>query len=87
MDTQPKKNSGPRIEKSSGLTPEVVRNLNIQGIPDKDIGIMYNLSPSYVGKRKQWKRVRIWKGPTDMREIKRVERMVEVVDVKGMADT
>ena len=48
---------------------------------------MYNLSPSYVGKRKQWKRVRIWKGPTDMREIKRVERMVEVVDVKGMADT
>ncbi|MCU5322193.1 hypothetical protein PDK16_20730 [Bacillus cereus] len=72
LDTQPKKNSGPRIEKSSGLTPEVVRNLNIQGIPDKDIGIMYNLSPSYVGKKKkQWKRVGIWKGPTDMREIKK----------------
>ena len=83
LDTQPKKNSGPRIEKSSGLTPEVVRNLNIQGIPDKD----YDPSPSYVGKRKHWKRVGIWKGPTDMREIKRVERMVEVVDVKGMADT
>ena len=41
LDTQPKKNGGPRIEKSSGLTPEVVRNLNMQGIPDKDIGIMY----------------------------------------------
>ncbi|WP_247603390.1 hypothetical protein [Bacillus cereus] len=72
MDTQPKKNSGPRIEKSSGLTPEVVRNLDIQGIPDKDIGIMYDLSPSYVGKnQKQWKRAGIWKGPTDMRKIKR----------------
>ena len=38
-------------------------------------------------KEKHWKRVGIWKGPTDMSEIKRVERMVEVVDVKGMADT
>lgn len=68
LDTQPKKNSGPRIEKLSGLTPEVVRNLNIQGIPDKD----YDPSPSYVGKKKKhWKRVGIWKGPTDMREIKK----------------
>ena len=83
LDTQPKKNSGPRIEKSSGLTPEVVRNLNIQGIPDKD----YDPSPRMSEKEKHWKRVGIWKGPTDMREIKRVERMVEVVDVKGMADT
>ena len=72
FDTQPKKNGGPRREVSSGLTPEVVRYLNIQGIPDKDIGIMYELSPSYVGKKKkQWKRAGIWKGPTDMREIKR----------------
>lgn len=72
FDTQPKKNGGPRMEKSSGLTPEVVRNLNIQGISDKDIGIMYDLSPSYVGKKKkQWKRAGMWKGPTDMREIKR----------------
>ncbi|BCC29742.1 hypothetical protein BCM0100_2468 [Bacillus cereus] len=53
MDTQLKKNSGPRIEKSSGLTPGVVRNLNIQGIPDKDIGIMYDPSPSYVGKKEK----------------------------------
>lgn len=88
MDTQPKKKSGPRVEKWSSLTPEVVRNLNIQGIPDKDIGIMYDPSSSYVGKKKKhWKRVGIWKDPTDMREIKRVERMVEIVDVRGMADT
>ncbi len=67
-----KKNSGPRIEKSSGLTPEVVKNLNIQGIPDKDIGIMYDPNPSYVGKKKKhWKRVGIWQGPTNMREIKK----------------
>ena len=72
FDTQLKKNGGPRREASSGLTPEVVRNLNIQGIPDKDISIMYELSLSYVGKKKkQWKRAGIWKGPTDMREIKR----------------
>ncbi|HHT7180801.1 hypothetical protein LKM13_26700 [Bacillus anthracis] len=46
----------------------------MQGIPDKDIGIMYDLSPSYVGKKKiQWKQAGIWKGPTDMREIKRGE--------------
>ena len=45
------------------------------------------LAPRMSEKRKHWKRVGIWKGPTDMREIKRVERMVEVVDVKGMADT
>ena len=83
LDTQPKKNSGPRIEKSSGLTPEVVRNLNIQGIPDKD----YDPSPSYVGKRKTLETSGDLEGPTDMSEIKRVERMVEVVDVKGMADT
>lgn len=71
FDTQPKKNGGPRRGAPSGLTPEVVRNLNIRGIRDKDIGIMYDLSPSYVGKKKkQWKQAGIWEGPTDMREIK-----------------
>ena len=66
FDTQSKKNGGPRREVPSGLTPEAVRNLNIQDIPD------YNLSPSYIEKKKkQWKRAGIWKGPTDMREIKR----------------
>lgn len=35
---------------------------------------MYDLIPSYVGKKKiQWKQAGIWKGPTDMREIKRDE--------------
>lgn len=46
----------------------------MQGILDKDIGIMYDLSPSYVWKKKiQLKPMGIWKGPTDMREIKRGE--------------
>ncbi|GLV65616.1 hypothetical protein Bmyc01_42850 [Bacillus mycoides] len=46
--------------------------MNQQGIPDKDIGIMYDRSPSYVGKMKQqWKQAGIWKGPTLMWEIKR----------------
>ncbi|WP_186327142.1 hypothetical protein [Bacillus cereus] len=63
FDTQLKKN---------GLTPKVFRNLNIQGIPDKDTGIMYDLSPLYVGKKKkQWKQAGIWKGPTDMGGIKK----------------
>lgn len=46
----------------SGLTPEAVRNLNIQDMP---------VAPRISGKEKQWKRAGIWKGPTDMREIKR----------------
>ncbi|MBM6645260.1 helix-turn-helix domain-containing protein [Bacillus sp. RIT809] len=48
-----------------GLTPERVRELNQQGIPDKDISIMYDCSPSYVGEMKQqWKQAGVWKGPT-----------------------
>ncbi|MDM5239081.1 hypothetical protein QUF83_23885 [Bacillus cereus] len=72
LDTQPKKNGGQRKRVPVGLTPEIVRNLNMQGIPDKDISIMYARSPSYVGKmKKQWKQNGIWKGPTDTREIKK----------------
>ncbi|WP_257133331.1 hypothetical protein [Bacillus wiedmannii] len=90
FDTQPKKNGGPRKGAPSGLTPEVVMNLNKQGIPDKDIGIMYELSPSYVGKKKkQWKRAGIWKGPTDMREIKkaRISPSVQATCYKKGANT
>ncbi|KXY32140.1 hypothetical protein AT269_20480 [Bacillus cereus] len=62
FDTQPKKNGGPRKRVPAGLTPEIVRGLNQQGIPDKDIGIMYDLSPSYIGKKKkQWEQDGIWK--------------------------
>lgn len=33
----------------------------MQDIPDKDIGIMYDLSPSYVGKkRKRWKQAGVY---------------------------
>ena len=39
----------------SGLTPEIVRDLNKQGIPDKEISIMYDRSFTYVGKlKKKW---------------------------------
>ncbi len=44
----------------------------MQGIPDKDIGIMYDLI-LVCWEKIQWKQTGIWKGPTDMREIKRGE--------------
>ncbi|HIE6629528.1 hypothetical protein [Bacillus luti] len=72
FDTEPKKNGGPRKRVPSGLTPEIVRDLNKQGIPDKEISIMYDRSFTYVGKlKKKWESEGEWKGPTDMREIKR----------------
>ncbi|MEW9203859.1 hypothetical protein ACQGSH_18025 [Bacillus wiedmannii] len=44
----------------------------MQGIPDKDIGIMYDLSPCMSGKRKkQYMQAGVWKGPTDIRQIKK----------------
>ncbi|WOA59589.1 MULTISPECIES: hypothetical protein [Bacillus] len=72
FDTQPIEHGGKRKDKPIGLTPERVRELNQQGIPDKDISIMYDRSPSYVGKmKKEWKQAGIWRGPTIMREINR----------------
>lgn len=72
LDTQPKKNGGPRKRVPVGLTPEIVRGLNQKGIPDTEISIMYERSFTYVGKlKKKWEREGKWKGPTNMREIKR----------------
>ncbi|MCU5376132.1 hypothetical protein OCA08_03150 [Bacillus cereus] len=72
LDTDPKERGGQRKRVPIGLTPERVRELNLQGIPDKDISMMYERSPSYVGKMKmEWKKAGIWKGPTIMWEIKR----------------
>ncbi|HFK1705822.1 hypothetical protein AB1I80_10750 [Bacillus paranthracis] len=72
LDTQPKKNGGPRKRIPVGLTPEIVRGLNQKGIPDKEISIMYDRSFTYVGKlKKKWESEGKWKGPTDMREIKK----------------
>ncbi|PFQ19918.1 hypothetical protein COK16_27880 [Bacillus cereus] len=68
LDTQPKKNGGPRKKIRVGLTPEIVRDLNQQGISDKEISIMYDRSFTYVGK---WESEGKWQGPTDMREIKK----------------
>ncbi|PFE15949.1 hypothetical protein [Bacillus cereus] len=72
LDTQSKKNGGPRKRIPVGLTPKIVRGLNQQGIPDKEISIMYDRSFTYVGKlKKKWESEGKWKGPTDMREIQR----------------
>ncbi|MGY4556820.1 hypothetical protein [Bacillus thuringiensis] len=44
----------------------------MKGIPDKEIGIMYDCSFTYVGKlKKHWESKGKWTGPTDMREMKR----------------
>ncbi len=72
FDTEPRKKGGPKRDIPIGLTPEVVRNLNKQGIPDRDISIMYDRSVTYVGKlKKKWEKEGEWKGPTLMWEIKR----------------
>ncbi|MDA2452534.1 hypothetical protein PDN63_29730 [Bacillus cereus] len=72
LDTQPKKNGGPRKRAPIGLTPEIVRGLNIQGIPYTEISIMYERSFTCVGKlKKKWEREGKWKGSTNMREIKK----------------
>ena len=72
LDTQPKKNGGPRKRAPIGLTPEIVRGLNIQGIPDTEISIMYERSFTYVAKlKKKWESEGKWKGPTNMRVIKK----------------
>lgn len=72
LDTYLKDRGGRRKKIPTGLTPERVRELNIQGIADKRIGIMYDRSPNYVSKlKKRWKEQGQWEGPTDMREVKR----------------
>ncbi|WP_410982453.1 hypothetical protein [Bacillus cereus] len=72
LDTYPKDRGGKRKDIPVGLTPERVRELNLQGIADKRIGIMYDRSPNYVSKlKKKWKEQGVWEGPTDMREVKR----------------
>ncbi|MEN1936019.1 hypothetical protein AAIE21_10435 [Paenibacillus sp. 102] len=72
FDTESKERGGKRKNIPIGLTPEWVRELNLQGIADKRIGIMYERSPNYVSKlKKRWKERGQWEGPTDMREVKR----------------
>ncbi|PEZ22454.1 hypothetical protein CN345_28970 [Bacillus thuringiensis] len=50
-----------------GLTPARVRELNEQGIPDKEISIMFERSPSYVWKVKnRWRKQGLWQGPNQV---------------------
>ncbi|PRT05162.1 hypothetical protein C6356_18045 [Bacillus wiedmannii] len=47
--------------------------MNQKEIPDKEISIMYDCRFTYVGKlKKKWESEGKWKGPTDMRGIKRL---------------
>ncbi|MFB5555880.1 hypothetical protein ACE41A_13340 [Bacillus cytotoxicus] len=71
LDPTPKKR-GRQMRTPTGLTPERVRELNLQGIADRTIGIMYDRSPNYVNKLKQrWKKQGLWEGPTNMWKIRK----------------
>ncbi|ERH99704.1 hypothetical protein BTCBT_004213 [Bacillus thuringiensis T01-328] len=60
FDTEPRSRGGKTGNMPDGLTPARVRELNDQGIPDKEISIMFERSPSYVGKVKnRWRKHRV----------------------------
>ncbi|WP_035430887.1 hypothetical protein [Bacillus sp. UNC322MFChir4.1] len=65
FDSGQRDHRGPKKDIPAGLTPEKVRQMNEQGIPDKDISIMFDRSGSYVSKLKQqWQKEGLWKGTT-----------------------
>ncbi|CDN38400.1 unnamed protein product [Bacillus thuringiensis DB27] len=64
FDTEPRQRAGKPGNIPDGLTPDRVRELNGQGIPDKEISLMFGRSPSYVGKLKnKWRKQGAWEGP------------------------
>ncbi|CAM4391263.1 hypothetical protein BAMA_15505 [Bacillus manliponensis] len=63
FDTDSKGRGGRKKDIPEGLTPEKVRQMNEQGIPDKDISFMFDRSISYVSKlKKYWQKQGLWKG-------------------------
>ncbi|ARP60883.1 hypothetical protein BK764_26240 [Bacillus thuringiensis serovar israelensis] len=67
FDTEPRSRGGKTGNMPDGLTPARVRELNDQGIPDKEISIMFERSPSYVGKVKnRWRKQGLWQGPNQV---------------------
>ncbi|MED2777783.1 hypothetical protein P4276_31585, partial [Bacillus thuringiensis] len=67
FDTEPRERGGRSGNIPDGLTPARVRELNDQGIPDKEISIMFERSPSYVGKVKnRWRKQGLWQGTNRM---------------------
>lgn len=72
FDTEPKDRGGKRKKIPNGLTPERVHELNMQGIADKRISIMYDRIPNYISKLKmKWKEQGLWEGPTNIWKLKR----------------
>ncbi|MGG0259297.1 hypothetical protein ABEY48_05875 [Bacillus mycoides] len=64
FDTEPRQSGGKPGNILDGLTPARVRELNKQGIPDKEISIMFERSPFYVSKLKnKWRKQGVWEGP------------------------
>ncbi|PFT72418.1 hypothetical protein COK81_33330 [Bacillus thuringiensis] len=64
FDTEPRQRAGKPGNMPDGLTPDRVRELNKQGIPDKEISILFERSPSYVSKLKnKWRKQGVWEGP------------------------
>ncbi|MEN3132948.1 helix-turn-helix domain-containing protein [Bacillus albus] len=69
FDTEPRERGGNPGNIPDGLTPARVRELNDQGIPDKDISIMFHRSPSYVYKlKKRWRAQGLWQGPNKVKK-------------------
>ncbi|PYE87783.1 hypothetical protein ATL10_10627 [Bacillus sp. 196mf] len=67
FDTEPRQRAGKPGNIPDGLTLARVRELNDQGIPDKEISIMFERSPSYVGKVKnRWRKQGLWQGPNQV---------------------
>ncbi|MGG0239686.1 hypothetical protein [Bacillus rhizoplanae] len=65
FDSGQREHRGPKKNIPAGLTPEVVRMMNEQGIPDKNISIMFERSGSYVSKlKRQWQKEGLWVGTT-----------------------
>ncbi|MGR5979712.1 helix-turn-helix domain-containing protein [Bacillus cereus] len=63
FDTEPRQSGGKPGNILDGLTPARVRELNKQGIPDKEISIMFERSPFYVSKLKnKWRKQGVWEG-------------------------
>ncbi|MGG0187246.1 hypothetical protein [Bacillus rhizoplanae] len=65
FDSGERNRRGPKKNTPAGLTPEIVRKLNEQGIPDIEISIMFERSGSYVSKlKRQWQKEGLWVGTT-----------------------
>ncbi|EOO28911.1 hypothetical protein IIU_05592 [Bacillus cereus VD133] len=78
FDSEPRHRGRKPENIPEGLTPACVRELNGQGIPDKKISLMFQRSPSYVGKLKnRWRKQGLWKEPNRLPKKSRNEKKAE----------